>query len=341
MKTSTNLKLLLPEGKDPVNIGDITGDFEAIDTYLANMQTASGDASKNSVVFAQAADRQNIASTETLSTIMGKIAKFFTDIKAAAFCAIANNDTTTAEGYAADARIVKTHGDEIDALSAKTSTNEKNISSLNSNLTNLSNSTANSISNLNSANTSRYTENGRIKVYVGSDQKLHFVDRDGADTALNFSRVYVDVTSDICNVDCGIGLYNPNNGNVNTYLSRKTYSNSFTIPKKSGNGYLYSLTYTTNCYYSEQYGGSGGASGSYKLLDGSTTISSGSCSSSSSNSTHTIDFEESYKWATDGSLTLSISATAEAGRGTHEYSGSTAGVGYKFVATYKVPKYST
>ncbi len=43
MKTSTNLKLLLPEGKDPVNIGDITGDFEAIDTYLANMQTASGD----------------------------------------------------------------------------------------------------------------------------------------------------------------------------------------------------------------------------------------------------------------------------------------------------------
>ncbi len=138
MKTSTNLKLLLPEGKDPVNIGDITGDFEAIDTYLANMQTASGDASKNSVVFAQAADRQNIASTETLSTIMGKIAKFFTDIKAAAFCAIANNDTTTAEGYAADARIVKTHGDEIDALSAKASTNEKNISSLNSNLTNIS-----------------------------------------------------------------------------------------------------------------------------------------------------------------------------------------------------------
>ncbi len=187
MKTSTNLKLLLPEGKDPVNIGDITGDFEAIDTYLANMQTASGDASKNSVVFAQAADRQNIASTETLSTIMGKIAKFFTDIKAAAFCAIANNDTTTTEGYAADARIVKTHGDEIDALSAKASTNEKNISSLNSNLTNLSNSTANSISNLNSANSSRYTENGRIKVYVGSDSKLHFVNRDGADTALNFS----------------------------------------------------------------------------------------------------------------------------------------------------------
>lgn len=33
----------------------------------------------------------------------------------------------------------------------------------------------------------RYTENGRINVYVGSDSKLHFVNRDGADTALNFS----------------------------------------------------------------------------------------------------------------------------------------------------------
>ena len=33
----------------------------------------------------------------------------------------------------------------------------------------------------------RYTENGRINVYVGSDSKLHFVNRDGADTVLNFS----------------------------------------------------------------------------------------------------------------------------------------------------------
>lgn len=32
---------------------------------------------------------------------------------------VANNDTTTAEGYVADARIVKTHGDEIDALAKK------------------------------------------------------------------------------------------------------------------------------------------------------------------------------------------------------------------------------
>ena len=38
---------------------------------------------------------------------------------AAADCKVANNDTTTESGFVADARIVKTHGDEIDALSEK------------------------------------------------------------------------------------------------------------------------------------------------------------------------------------------------------------------------------
>ena len=42
-------------------------------------------------------------------------------------------------------------------------------------------------SNITSVSNDRYTENGRINVYVGSDSKLHFVNRDGADTALNFS----------------------------------------------------------------------------------------------------------------------------------------------------------
>lgn len=38
---------------------------------------------------------------------------------AAADYNVANNDTTTEAGYVADARIVKTHGDEIDALTEK------------------------------------------------------------------------------------------------------------------------------------------------------------------------------------------------------------------------------
>lgn len=64
-----------------------------------------------------------------------EISKWFADLKAVAFSGsysdlsdrpvlgtsasqeVANNDTTTAAGYVADARIVKVHGDEIDELS--------------------------------------------------------------------------------------------------------------------------------------------------------------------------------------------------------------------------------
>jgi hypothetical protein len=125
MKTSTNLKLLLPEGKDPVNITDITGNFETLDTYLADMQTAASDASKNTVVFSQASDRQNVASTESLSTLMSKICKWFADLKAAAFCTVANNETTTAEGVVLDARVGKKHADQLNGLYFKRDSNGK------------------------------------------------------------------------------------------------------------------------------------------------------------------------------------------------------------------------
>ena len=42
-------------------------------------------------------------------------------LDAAASQKVANNDTTTSSGYVADARIVKIHGDEIDALKAENS----------------------------------------------------------------------------------------------------------------------------------------------------------------------------------------------------------------------------
>ena len=50
-------------------------------------------------------------------------------LDAAASQKVANDDTTTSSGYVADARIVKIHGDEIDALKAENS-------SLNTNLAN-------------------------------------------------------------------------------------------------------------------------------------------------------------------------------------------------------------
>lgn len=48
--------------------------------------------------FTKAASRTNIASGDSHRTVFGKICKFFADMGAAAYIAIANNCTTTAAG---------------------------------------------------------------------------------------------------------------------------------------------------------------------------------------------------------------------------------------------------
>lgn len=99
---------------------------------------ATGNASNLTVAFSQATTRANLKTGEKLSVSLGKIMKFFADMAAVSFSgsytdlsnrpsipsgaaasyAVANNDTTTAAGYVADARIVRTHGLEIDQLSS-------------------------------------------------------------------------------------------------------------------------------------------------------------------------------------------------------------------------------
>lgn len=120
MKTTTFYKLRKPEGTDPVNIEDFNENFDDIDAALKEAADASGDLSRGKVFATQASARDNFNSGDTLATGFGKIMKWFADLKSAAFATLVNNDITTAEGYAADARIVKTHGDEIDALVTKT-----------------------------------------------------------------------------------------------------------------------------------------------------------------------------------------------------------------------------
>lgn len=88
--------------------------------------------------FAEASARENIVPGETHKIIWGKIRKWFSDMKAVCFSgsytdlsnkptipsgaaanyAVANNDTTTAAGYVADARIVRAHGMEIDQINS-------------------------------------------------------------------------------------------------------------------------------------------------------------------------------------------------------------------------------
>lgn len=92
--------------------------------------------------------------------------------------------------------VAETTATEMGYLHGVTSGVQGQLNSLNSNLANVSGTVSghtNSINSLNSANSARYTENGRINVYVGSDSKLHFVNRDGADTALNFSGEWVPI----------------------------------------------------------------------------------------------------------------------------------------------------
>lgn len=70
------------------------------------------------ITFTQAAQRQNIASGEKFGTILGKVAKFFADLKTHAFEAPIQNLTTNVAGKALDAIMGKKLKDEIDTLNS-------------------------------------------------------------------------------------------------------------------------------------------------------------------------------------------------------------------------------
>lgn len=70
------------------------------------------------VTFSDASSRTNIASGDTLSTMLGKIKKWFTDLKDAAFCTVANNLATTEAGAVLDARQGAELNDMIEATSS-------------------------------------------------------------------------------------------------------------------------------------------------------------------------------------------------------------------------------
>ena len=98
--------------------------------------------------FSPAANRENIRSGETHRIIFGKIMKYLSEVGNAAYVGLANNCTTTVEGFALDARQGKELMDRVNELNR---------------------------------------DLGRVRIYVGGDGKLHWVDRNGADSALPFS----------------------------------------------------------------------------------------------------------------------------------------------------------
>lgn len=106
------------------NLKGETGDIENIDGVSVN--------------FTQAAARANIASGETFAVLFGKIMKYFADLGAAAFQAVANNLTTTAAGSVLDAQQGKALSDSLLAaqsnLQGQIDTLEDDVESLNSNM---------------------------------------------------------------------------------------------------------------------------------------------------------------------------------------------------------------
>ncbi len=75
-----------------------------------------GDISGKTVTFTEAVERANIESEESTATIFGKIKKWFSDLKDAAFASIANNLTTTSAGSVLDARQGKVLSDQLTEL---------------------------------------------------------------------------------------------------------------------------------------------------------------------------------------------------------------------------------
>lgn len=118
-KTTENYGLTKPE----------VGEFFSLETWNENMDKIDGELKKredaqkesdNSLMnpeFTEAKERKNLTSGEKIHLMLGKISKFFSDMKAIAFSGsyndlvdkpkiptVLNNQTTTEEGYALDAR---------------------------------------------------------------------------------------------------------------------------------------------------------------------------------------------------------------------------------------------
>lgn len=109
-------KITFPDGteqevmlEDVTNYDQVGSNFGAaqvnqINTAINESLGKTDDASNVTNTFTQATARNQLTSGEKLSVSLGKIMKFFADIKTGAFHTVVNNLTTTVEGRVLDAR---------------------------------------------------------------------------------------------------------------------------------------------------------------------------------------------------------------------------------------------
>ncbi|WP_312428274.1 hypothetical protein [Lacrimispora sp.] len=124
MKYTQNLNMKIPEGGDPIDIVDITENFETLDIEInKKANTSGGDISDTTIktVDAIATEFPVPSAGESSKTFLGKIRKFIQDFIAIkdtllTLSKLVNNGQTTASGFALDARYGKTLADQITKL---------------------------------------------------------------------------------------------------------------------------------------------------------------------------------------------------------------------------------
>lgn len=99
---------------------------EAINQAIGNKLDKAGDSKDNTVTFTQASTRENIASTEKHSTLFGKIAKWFADLKTVAFSGsyndLSNKPTIPTVNNAT--LTIKKNGSTVQTFTANASSNK-------------------------------------------------------------------------------------------------------------------------------------------------------------------------------------------------------------------------
>ncbi len=85
MQTTTNYGLKKPEGNEFISIEDLNDNADEIDRLLEERLKKTGDASNVTNAFSQASTRANLSTGEKISVSLGKIMKWFTDLKNVAF----------------------------------------------------------------------------------------------------------------------------------------------------------------------------------------------------------------------------------------------------------------
>lgn len=118
-KTTENYGFTKPEVGEFFSLETWNGNMDKIDGELKKRENAQkeSDISLMNPEFKEAKERKNLTSGEKIHLMLGKISKFFSDMKAIAFSGsyndlvdkpkiptVLNNQTTTVEGYALDAR---------------------------------------------------------------------------------------------------------------------------------------------------------------------------------------------------------------------------------------------